>query len=105
MSYFTQSSSSPGVCAALLPVRRGAAFGAASGEDTPGICPGGAASDPSSPYAQLDRRIRGVDNARDRGSNRTFDRIPGRALGFKHLFFYSSVPEKEARLICRKVQN
>ena len=90
-SYFTRSSS--GFRSAFLPLGRGAAFGAASGEDAPGVGPGLAAPDPGSPNAQLDRCLRRVDHAWDSGSNRTFDRIPGRALGFKHLFFCSSVPE------------
>ena len=79
-----RSSSSPGVRAALLPVGRGAAVGAAGGEDAPGGRPGRAAPDPGGPDAQLYGRLRRVDHARGRGSNWPSDWIPGRQAVMLH---------------------
>ena len=55
-----------GVCAALLPVRRGIALGATGGEDAPRVGPELPSPDHCRKDAQLDRRLRRLDHAGER---------------------------------------
>ena len=77
--HFNSSTIFPsGVRAALLPVRRGAALCAAGGEDAPRVGPELPSPDHCRKDAQLDRRLRRLDHAGQRRTNRPSGRIPGR---------------------------
>ena len=71
-----------GVRAAVLPLRRGSAVGAAGGAHAPGVGPGGGAPHQRGQDAQRHRRLRRLDHARRgrRGARRASHRISGKAL-------------------------